>query len=51
MIVGKDHIGTTAHNDKILFFCHIADQITLVKEYCIPLGQTMIAAELSYMIS
>ena len=48
VIVGQDHIGAAPHHDKILFFCHIADQIALVKEHCVPLGQTMIAAELPY---
>ena len=47
-VICEYYIRTSSHNNKVLVLCHITDQITLVKEHCIPLGQTMIAAELPY---
>ena len=38
LIIGHDGIAAAAHDDEVLLLRHIAKQITLVKEYRVPLG-------------
>ena len=45
VIICQNHISTPAHDNKILFFCHIAEQFTLIKENSIFLRQSVIPVE------
>ena len=46
LVVGEDHVGTAAHDDKVLPPGHVADQLTLVEKDRLRLGQAVVAAEL-----
>ena len=43
--VGEDHIGAAAHDDEVLLLGHIRQEVRLVEEDGVLLGETMIAVE------
>ena len=46
MVICKNYIRTASHNNKVFFFCHLAEKIALVKENCIVLIESMIAVKI-----
>ena len=45
-VVGQDHVGAAAHDDKVLPLGHVAQQAALVEEHGVLGGQTVVAVEL-----
>ena len=45
MVIRKYHICTSTHYNKIFFFCHFADQVTLIEEDRVFSCQSMIAVK------
>ena len=51
LVIGQNRISAPPHDNEILFFRHIAQQIALVKEYGVPLGKAVVPAEFPEMLA
>ena len=49
-VIRHNCITAAAHNDKVFFSGHIAQQVTLIKEYGIFLGKAVISAEFTHSL-
>ena len=45
MIVLKDRIRTSSHNDAVLFGSQVTDQVTHVKKYCVLFWKSVISVK------
>ena len=45
IVICQDYIRTPSHYDKVLLFCHVADELALVKKYRVLFRQPVITPE------